>query len=239
MGEWKYVRAASNNRSCTKQWQLDENGVKRVFAGRNREQRDVLHQDDLDMAVLAANGLSAVPLNAEQFEQWINTKPYTFVNFVSGNDVCHLVMMLRQGQFSLTTGLFVNFVVGRSYNFTQYAPWCVWCQKLEPVWEALGEHIEREGIGATVVKIDCVANRQLCTDQKIQAFPTLRLFKENKPQLPDYKLDRTVDALTSFVKSRLEQDENLNKLSEERKHVIQERAATNTKDHPGCMVKHC
>lgn len=65
-----------------KQWQLDENGVKRVFAGRNREQRDVLHDTHLDMAALAANGLSAVPLTAEQFEPWLQSHAYTFANFV-------------------------------------------------------------------------------------------------------------------------------------------------------------
>ena len=56
-----------------------------MFAGRNREQRDVLHDTHHDMAALAANGLSAVQLTAEQFEPWLETHTYTFANFVRRN----------------------------------------------------------------------------------------------------------------------------------------------------------
>ena len=72
----------------------------------------------------------------------------------------------------------------------QYAPWCVWCQKLEPVWEAFAERLIADGLPTSVVKVDCIANRQLCAEQKIQAFPTLRLFKQRQAQPPDYKLVR-------------------------------------------------
>jgi hypothetical protein len=45
--------------------------------------------------------------------------------------------------------------------------------------------------------------------QKIQAFPNLRLFKDSEPQPPDYRNDRTVDAMLEFVKQRLATDEQV------------------------------
>ena len=45
-------------------------------------------------------------------------------------------------------------------------------------------------------QIDCVENRDLCAAQVVRAFPTLRLFKGGKALSPDYREDRTVEALT-------------------------------------------
>ena len=48
-----------------------------------------------------------------------------------------------------------------------------------------------------------MANQQLCMVQRIQAFPNLRMFKDDTVQPPDYRNDRTVDAMMEFVKTRL------------------------------------
>jgi len=92
--------------------------------------------------------------------------------------------------------------------------WCIWCQRLEPTWEAFAEEIEGlehtpEEIQVEIAKVDCVANRNLCSDQRIMAFPTLRLFKDGEIFAPDYKMDRTVAALKEFVKSKIELEEKM------------------------------
>lgn len=39
----------------------------------------------------------------------------------------------------------------------QFAPWCVWCVKLAPTWEAFAEEAERElGSKLVVAKVRCV-----------------------------------------------------------------------------------
>jgi hypothetical protein len=38
---------------------------------------------------------------------------------------------------------------------------------------------------------------------RVQAFPTVKLFKDNVVQPPDYRSDRTVDAFMEYVKSKL------------------------------------
>jgi thioredoxin-like negative regulator of GroEL len=58
---------------------------------------------------------------------------------------------------------------------------CVWCQKLAPTWEAFAETAEEDTPALRVVKVDCVVNHELCAEQKIHAFPTIRFFKNGKP----------------------------------------------------------
>ena len=59
------------------------------------------------------------------------------------------------------------------------------------------------GIG----KVNCVTQAQLCKDQKVMAFPTLRWYKGGEAILPDYKMDRTVAALTGYAKRKLEMEQ--------------------------------
>lgn len=69
----------------------------------------------------------------------------------------------------MTEDLFDSWLIAHHYTFVNYyAPWCVWCQRLEPVWEAFAEMAENEGLAVSVVKIDCMANQNLCMAQKIQ-----------------------------------------------------------------------
>jgi len=176
-------------------WHLDESGVKRMFAGRNREQRDLKHGDHGTIQELHSNGVHAYPLDESNYESWVQGYKYSFVNF--------------------------------------YAPWCHWCQKLEPVWEAFAERAEADRLGVSVVKVDCVANRELCVRMKIQAFPTLKFLKAGEVQPPDYRMDRTVEAFTSFVQSRIKQDEQLDALPEDKREAI---VANTQQEHPGCML---
>ena len=54
-----------------------------------------------------------------------------------------------------------------------------------------------------IANIDCEANHDLCREQEIMAFPTLRWY-ENKEAQSDYKSDRTVKAFIAYVKRKLE-----------------------------------
>ena len=81
-----------------------------------------------------------------------------------------------------------------------------------------------------------MANQALCMSNRIQAFPSLRLFKDGVAQPPDYREDRTVEALTNFVNARLATDEAFKKLSPEAKDRHLEAVEANRDDHPGCMI---
>jgi protein disulfide-isomerase-like protein len=180
-------------------WQIDSAGVRRNYEGRNAEQKDLQHDTHHpDIEELHKGGEQAIPVGEGEFDEYLKTHHYTFVNF--------------------------------------YAPWCIWCQRLEPVWEAFAEHIENEQIPISIIKVDCVANNELCMNQKIQAFPTLRVFKEAEPQAPDYRSDRTVDALTEFVRQKLAQDEQVQAMDHETRQLHHERLEQQRDDHPGCLM---
>eukprot|EP00956_Cyclotella_meneghiniana_P002745 scaffold3225_cov65-Cyclotella_meneghiniana.AAC.11 len=111
-----------------------------------------------------------------------------------------------------------------------FAPWCVWCQRLSPTWELFARKVTETQTNLGVGKVDCVAHAQLCMDEHILAFPTLRWYSNGKAVMPDYKGDRTVDAFMEYAKkragSRLRQLEGQD--DDDAKH--------GEEHHPGCMI---
>jgi hypothetical protein len=82
-----------------------------------------------------------------------------------------------------------------------------------------------------------VVNQHLCTAiNKIQAFPTMRLFKNGEPVSPDYRGDRTVEALVEFAASHVAREEQLAQLPADERQKIEEMQAADKNDHPACMM---
>ena len=114
---------------------------------------------------------------------------------------------------------------------------CCRCQRLEPTWEAFAEELDAlegtpEEIQVDVARVDCVENRNLCAQQRIQAFPTLRLFKDGEVFAPDYKLDRTVAALKGYATGKVALEEKMKEWHPKRR----ERVQAQNREHPGCML---
>jgi Endoplasmic reticulum vesicle transporter len=94
-----------------------------------------------------------------------------------------------------------------------------------------------------VGKIDCVAQADLCREQKVMAFPTLRWYHDGEPSTPDYKMDRTVPALIGFAKRKLEMDEkfktwaeNAQGVDEKERELKQQMFRQQRPEHPSCQV---
>ena len=84
-----------------------------------------------------------------------------------------------------------------------------------------------EELQVEIVKVDCVANRNLCAQQRVMAFPTLRLFKDGEVFAPDYKQDRTVKLETT-------------RLSDVSCNVsVVDRQTSNCPSSTGCRVSCC
>ena len=80
-----------------------------------------------------------------------------------------LIIILGVHAIPLTGAMFNSWVSTHDYTFVDfYAPWCVWCQRLEPIWEAFAEEIEREDLPISVVRVDCSEEKELCAEHKIQ-----------------------------------------------------------------------
>jgi protein disulfide-isomerase-like protein len=125
-----------------------------------------------------------------------------------------------------------------------YAPWCVWCQRLAPSWEKLAQEVKKEGMPVGIGKVDCVEQANLCRKQKVMAFPTIRWFHAGEAVSPDYKMDRTVEALMGFAKRKLEMDEKFkewdkkqgDKTSETEREKKRQLFQQNRPEHPSCQV---
>lgn len=63
--------------------QVDENGKRKLFSGRNRELKEVRHQEHAEtLEQLHANGVHAVPISSKpEFHEFIKDNEMTFANF--------------------------------------------------------------------------------------------------------------------------------------------------------------
>lgn len=111
---------------------------------------------------------------------------------------------------------------------------------MAPTWEKFAREIKAQGINVGVGTVDCVANPQMCKDQRIMAFPTLRWYENGKAATPDYRGDRTVDALMEYVKKR---GKNIERKKQEEqgvtskdKYAANEFSEFEEEHHPGCLV---
>lgn len=101
-----------------------------------------------------------------------------------------------------------NIVVA---NF--YAPWCSWCQRLEPTWESVAADVhhrysEQDG-RIRFLKIDCTKEQQLCQEHQIAGFPSIRVYRKGADQTTvhgqkeheSYQGDRTKTSLLAFAET--------------------------------------
>lgn len=89
-------------------------------------------------------------------------------------------------------------VLSQGRHFVKfYAPWCGHCQKLAPVWEDLAASLEHEP-SLKVVKIDCTANRLVCNEFEVKAYPTLLWIEQGK-LVEKYQGGRSHEELKEFV----------------------------------------
>lgn len=120
------------------------------------------------------------------------------------NDI-DITSPLSHANFEATLARYPIVIV----NF--YAPWCHWCQRLEPTWEAATKEIHEkypEWDGRIrLAKVDCTAEMELCRQHYIQGFPSIRVFRKGHDDIyiggmhehESYMGDRTKEALVQFA----------------------------------------
>jgi len=94
---------------------------------------------------------------------------------------------------TLTTPTFEQTKTG-DWLIEFYAPWCGHCKKLAPIWEELATASKGK---FNVAKVDCTVEKDVCTDNGVRGYPTVKLFVDGK--VHDYQGARTIEAFTSFV----------------------------------------
>jgi len=175
-----------NVSSHVTKWHVDAAGIRQRYQGRNKQQRDIAMYDTTvkeSIDELYANGEDAVSLDEETFHYAKKEQEYLFVDF--------------------------------------YASWCSHCRDLAPTWETLAElmtdvaedlarehdyndeeleHAKKVHIPVMIAKIDCVDHKEICMENQIMAYPTLRLFVDGERwRGGDYRGHRTLIDMADWL----------------------------------------
>ncbi|CAI5737965.1 unnamed protein product [Hyaloperonospora brassicae] len=84
-----------------------------------------------------------------------------------------------------------------------FAPWCVWCKRLEPVWLRVAKTLPSLHYGQQlrVASVDCQAHPELCMKHYIRAYPSILFYKDGDTSPVEmYFGDRTLDAFVDKFK---------------------------------------
>jgi thiol-disulfide isomerase/thioredoxin len=190
--EWAVVDVVSTlgtDQNVTAQinkWPLDADGVRQRSSRAKKTPEEISLKDETvkqTIEELHANGEDAISLDAQTLKFAQDENDYLFVDF--------------------------------------YASWCNHCRDLAPTWEALAElmldashklgnqhpdditpedyQAAEKVLPVMVAKIDCVDHHDLCIQQEIRAYPTLRLFVDGeKYKDGDYRGHRNLLNMVRF-----------------------------------------
>lgn len=169
-------------------WNVDAEGVRQRFKGRNRQQNDiVLYDDSVKESIedLHQDGVDAISLTPDTLDVTIKENEYVFVDFFASwcshcRDLAPTWETLAEVMLATTR----NYYENRRHKYTQ-----------EDIDHAL--KVERPVV---IAKVDCVEHQQLCMDSDIRAYPTLRLFVDGKQyEKGDYYGHRTIVEFTDWL----------------------------------------
>jgi len=95
-------------------------------------------------------------------------------------------------------GNFTDFAAKPLSLIEFYAPWCGHCQALAPEYEKAATELKSDDI--QIAKVDCTIETEICEEQKIQGFPTLKIFK--KGAASEFKGARKAESIVSVLKKQ-------------------------------------
>nr|CAI5826400.1 unnamed protein product [Callosobruchus analis] len=123
----------------------------------------------------------------------------------------------------------INFseeVAKKNHFVMFYAPWCSHCKKFSPQWEQLAELLNEDDSDIKIAKVDCSADGQLCSNQDITGYPTLKFYKVGDSKGIKFRGTRDLPSLTNFINEQLregdEQEDESGEVPQVMKHGLVE-----------------
>ena len=94
-----------------------------------------------------------------------------------------------------------------------YAPWCSHCQHYAPKYIKLAKAVQKIHPEIEFHAVSCTAHQQLCRDQNVNGYPTLKLFREGsyeeiKFSVKDAKVNKVLEKLGYEVSEQSESSNN-------------------------------
>lgn len=105
-----------------------------------------------------------------------------------------------------------------AHDFTMvnfYADWCPHCRQFSPIWVQFENKVNQgnefgldaDGVKANVrvLKVNCVDFEQTCQEQKVQAFPSIRMYRRGakEKEFKEYRGRRELAGLSAFMKDEV------------------------------------
>jgi protein disulfide-isomerase A1 len=91
---------------------------------------------------------------------------------------------------------------------------CGHCKKLAPIWDQLGTAFSAASDKVTIAKMDVTENDlPPSSKQRIDGFPTIKLFKAEDNSVVEYQGDRSLADLADFLKKNAVHAEALKDIS--------------------------
>eukprot|EP01024_Parvocaulis_polyphysoides_P040237 TRINITY_DN36561_c0_g3_i5.p1 TRINITY_DN36561_c0_g3~~TRINITY_DN36561_c0_g3_i5.p1 ORF type:complete len:313 (-),score=52.23 TRINITY_DN36561_c0_g3_i5:136-1002(-) len=77
-----------------------------------------------------------------------------------------------------------------------YAPWCGHCKELKPKYRTLSSSVK--GV-IKVGAVNCEQQKQLCQEQGVKGYPSIKAYTPNEKTPKEYKGERSAEAMQNFV----------------------------------------
>ncbi|KAI9101772.1 thioredoxin-like domain-containing protein [Phlyctochytrium arcticum] len=98
---------------------------------------------------------------------------------------------------TLTSDTFKDFLKKPLSLIEFYAPWCGHCKALAPEYEVAATELKDT---VPIAKVDCTIASDLCQEQGIEGYPTLKVFRDGSSA--DYKGQSTSDNIISYMRKQ-------------------------------------
>ncbi|CAH3184803.1 unnamed protein product [Porites lobata] len=122
--------------------------------------------------------------------------------------------------YTLTSENFDKHVEIGLHFIKFYVPWCSHCRKLSLTWKALAEY-HKDNMDITIAKIHCTTEGKKCTEHKIHAFPSLKLFKDGR-EVDSYEGSRSLDDLKNYLTLKISEHSLLSSATTENSETAEE-----------------
>ena len=126
-----------------------------------------------------------------------------------------------------------------------FAPWCIWCRRLEPIWENTAKKMMGNHKGSSnpirLASVDCTKETKLCQDYFVRAYPTIYFFTDGNPKPREaYHGERTTTALIKRAHQVKAGAQHHADVTKQRLHEEDKKKGEVVSDlggHEGCNIK--
>ena len=201
-------------------WALDENGNRKTYKGRNPNPPNVMHDHD-------EKGGNNVHGDAEDVAG-------------GGGSARKIDYRNFEGEVVKSNYLFVMFTKEKG---------CEWCENIRPTWGTLASRVKNSGGKVSVATLYCdesVKNEDLCKSNAVPAFPTLRMYHRGTKWKGDYKGDRTLSGIMTYLESAVSKTgggslgggaiEGASGGQLEKSAISNQGRGWSENDYPGCLI---